>query len=109
MLGCLLKCGVSILQLVTSATGNQQVNSNDLNSLIQGVRLTQASPSSCLHMPYLTICTRALAAHRKVKWSQSCPAVCDIALVLLCLDAHHAPKFMQAASFTEVRHMACRP
>ena len=30
-----------LVQLVTSATGNQQVNSNDLNSLIQGVRLTQ--------------------------------------------------------------------
>ena len=29
------------VQLVTAATGNQQVNSNDLNSLIQGVRLTQ--------------------------------------------------------------------
>ena len=33
-----------LVQLVTSATGNQQVNSNDLNSLIQGVRLTQAGP-----------------------------------------------------------------
>ena len=33
-----------LMQLVTSATGNQQVNSNDLNSLIQGVRLTQARP-----------------------------------------------------------------
>ena len=30
-----------LVQLMTSATGNQQVNSNDLNSLIQGVRLTQ--------------------------------------------------------------------
>lgn len=38
------KTRVVLLQLVTSATGNQQVNSNDLNSLIQGVRLTQAWP-----------------------------------------------------------------
>lgn len=35
---------VVLSQLVTSATGNQQVNSNDLNSLIQGVRLTQVRP-----------------------------------------------------------------
>lgn len=60
-------------------------------------------------MPYLTVFSRTLAAHRKVKCSQSCPAVCAIALVLLCMDTHHAPKSMQAASFTEVRHMACRP
>ena len=56
MLGCLLNCGVAILQLMTSATGNQQVNSNDLNSLIQGVRLTQASPSSCLRCRAVFIC-----------------------------------------------------
>ncbi len=49
--GCLKKMSCAV-QLVSSSTGNLPINSNDLNTLIQGVRATQVIHPSWLAQLY---------------------------------------------------------